>query len=188
MTPWLLPEQVELADRKVGIYADYRDILEILTYLGDPGLPKPLAWAIAIGLFYREPVEPRLYPQAAEALAEFICAGQNHSPGPALIDWQQDAMLILSDVNAVAGQEIRAAKFIHWWTFLSWFHGIGPGQLSTVVAIRDKLRRGKALEGWEKEFYGRNRETVDLKPKLTPSQLAEKQRLEAMLEGGGNGT
>ena len=185
---WQLPGEAEIGGKIYGIHADYRDILEIFSYLQDPDLPEFLKWSIALGLFYDAPIPESDTREAMEYFCTFVSCGQDSQPGPQLIDWQQDAMLILSDVNAVAGQEIRAAKFIHWWTFLSWFHGIGPGQLSTVVAIRDKLRRGKALEGWEKEFYSRNRETVDLKPKLTPSQLAEKQRLEAMLEGGGNGT
>ena len=186
MNIWSLPQSLRLGDRQVGIHADYRDILEILTYLNDPQYPQPLAWAIAIGLFYREPVETALWPQAAGALAAFISAGQNDRPGPVLMDWEQDAPAIISDVNAVAGREIRQAGFIHWWTFLAWFHGIGPGQLSTLVGIRDKLHRGKPLDGWEKEFYARNRDSVDLKKRLSPSQEAEKQRLENLLEGGTN--
>ena len=143
MNIWSLPQSLKLGDRQVEIHGDYRDALEILSYLNDPAYPEPLAWAIAIGLFYKEPVEPALWPQAAEALAAFITAGQKHRPGPILMDWEQDAVAIISDVNAVAGREIRQAGFIHWWTFLSWFHAIGPGQLSTLVGIRDKLHRGR---------------------------------------------
>ena len=187
MKLWSLPQSLEVGGRQVPIHGDYRDILEILSYLNDPRYPQPLAWAIAIGLFYKEPIEKALWPQAAEALAAFLTAGQKASPGPVLLDWEQDAMPIISDINGIAGREIRQEKFIHWWTFLSWFHAIGPGQLSTLVGIRDKLRRGKPLDGWEKAFYAQNREAVELKKRLSPSQLAEKQRLEAMLEGGNNG-
>lgn len=187
MKLWSLPQSLEVGGRQVLIHGDYRDILEILSYLNDPRYPQPLAWAIAIGLFYGEPIDRALWPEAAEALAEFLTAGQKYSPGPVLMDWEQDALPIISDINGVAGREIRQEKFIHWWTFLSWFHAIGPGQLSTLIGIRDKLRRGKPLDGWEKEFYAQNREAVELKKRLSPSQQAEKKRLEAMLEGGENG-
>ena len=70
---------------------------------------------------------------------------------------------------------------MHWWTFLSWFHGIGEGQVSALVSIRDKLRRGKKLEGWEKEFYKQNREKIRLKQKYSPQEQAQRQELERLL-------
>ena len=99
-----------------------------------------------------------------------------------VLDWQQDLPLIVADVNKAAGCEIRALPFVHWWTFLAWFGAIGEGQLSAVVAIRDKLRRGKKLEGWEREFYQRNRARVDLKTRYTPEDLAERERLNRLLK------
>lgn len=87
----------------------------------------------------------------------------------------------MADVNKVAGCEIRALPFVHWWTFLAWFGAIGEGQLSAVVAVRDKLRRGKKLEEWEREFYRRNRARVELKPRYTPEELAERERLNRLL-------
>ena len=56
-----------------------------------------------------------------------------------------------------------------------------PGQLSTVVSIRDKLRRGKQLEAWEKDFYRENKQAVDMKPPETAADLAEKERLNKIL-------
>ena len=78
-----------------------------------------------------------------EYLAGFVAGFQPQKAfGGKLLDWQHDANLIVADINKVAGQEVRDLPFVHWWTFLAWFHGIGQGQLSTVVAIRDKLRKG----------------------------------------------
>lgn len=54
-------------------------------------------------------------------------------------------------------------------------------QLSTLVSIRDKLRRGKKLEKWEQEFYRENKDRVDLKTKYTPDELAEQERLKKLL-------
>lgn len=182
MNPWFLPTVAEL---KHGIYrlnTDYRDILEIFSWLEDEDQPMYLRWEVALALFYQDPVEPADRAEAAEFLCRFIGGGsQPDRPGVKLMDWQQDATAILSDINRVAGGEVRAMKYVHWWTFLSWFHSIGQGQLSTLVSIRDKLRRGKKLEDWEKEFYRENKSRVDLKKRYDPEEQRERARLEALL-------
>ena len=78
--------------------------------------------------------------------------------------------MIVSDVNRVAGCEIRALSFCHWWTFISWFNAIGDGQLATVVYVREKLRKGKKLEKWEQEFYKENRAKIEFKVKYTAAE------------------
>lgn len=65
---------------------------------------------------------------------------------------------------------------------MAFFNGIGEGQLATLVSIRDKLRRGKKLESWEREFYRDNKERVDLKRPYTAEELAQRNRLEKLLE------
>ena len=119
-----------------------------------------------------------------EYLARFINGGQPETSagGPALMDWEQDSELIVADVNKTAGQEIRALPFLHWWTFLSFFHAIGEGRLSEVVSIRRKLSRGKKLEDWEKEFYREHKDLVDLRKRRSMQELQARQRLERMLE------
>jgi hypothetical protein len=52
---------------------------------------------------------------------------------------------------------------LHWWSFLAWFDAIGEGSFATVVAIRDKLRRGKRLENWELDYYRTHRAVVELR-------------------------
>ena len=117
------------------------------------------------------------------SLARFIrCGSPEQKPGPKLMDWEQDAPAILADINRVIGQEIRSLPYVHWWTFMSWFHAIGEGQLSGLVSIRDKLRRGKKLEGWERDFYRENRERIDLKPRRSPEEQARRQAILEMLK------
>ena len=182
-SPWVLPRRAEFDGCVYDLNGDFRDVLEIMAYLQDPALPEFIRWQVALGLFYRQEVAPCHSRQAMEYLAWFLnggCQEENRS-GPKLLDWQQDAGAIISDVNRISGQEIRALPFLHWWTFLSWFHGIGQGQVSALVSVRDKLRRGKKLEGWEKEFYSANRDRVRLRHADTPQQLREKQELEKLL-------
>lgn len=183
MNPWKLPTTAVIGGKTYGLHGDFRDILEVMSYLRDPELPEFLRWPMALGTFYGEPIPREHMESAARYLTEFINGGVPEAPGdsPGLLDWEQDGDLILADVNRVAGRELRAEPFVHWWTFLSWFHGVGDGQLSTVVSIRDKLRRGKPLEKWEQEYLRRNRHRVELKKPLTPQELQEKERLERML-------
>ena len=183
MNKYTLPVQAKIGTQVYDLHADYREILQIFAYLEDPELPEVLRWRIAVGLFYEQPVAETDMPQAMEYLADFLRCGEPESkPGPKLLDWQQDAEAIIAGVNKAAGQEMRALPFLHWWTFLSWFHSMGQGQLSTIVSIRDKLRRGKKLESWEKDFYRENKARVDLTPRLTRQEQEEKQRLQKLLE------
>ena len=185
MDLWQLPVQVNFQGTTYHLHTDYRDILEIFDYLEDPDLPEPVRWRIALALFYEQPVPEEDRLAAMEYLAGFVSCGQPEQPGPKLMDWQQDAAAILAGVNRVAGQEIRCMPYVHWWSFLSWFHGMEPGQLSTLVSIRDRLRRGKPLEPWQKEFYRANRRAVDLPIRRSALEQQDHDRLLARLEKGG---
>ena len=182
MNPWELPQTAEIGGKVYQLNTDFRDILEIMGYLDNPDRPVYLRWWIALALFYEGDIPTEHQQEAVEYLAGFISCGETDSkPGPKLLDWEQDAQAIVADVNKVAGMEIRAIPYLHWWTFLSYFHAIGEGQLSTLVSIRDKLHRGKKLEKWEKDFYRENKSRVDLKKKYSAEDLAEQERLKKLL-------
>lgn len=182
MTPWALPESAEIGGVNYQLNTDFRDILEIMQYLNDPDRPEYLRWRIAVALFYEGDVPDECQQEAMEYLADFIACGEKGTkPGPRLLDWEQDAQAIVTDVNKVAGMEIRALQHLHWWTFLSWFQAIGEGQLSTIVSIRDKLRRGKKLDKWEQEYYRKNKARIDLRKRYSAEELAEQERLKKLL-------
>ena len=185
MNGWELPRKANIGGVEYPINTDFRDILEIFSYLDDPDTPAFIRWQVALALFYEGQIPPKDRAEAMEYLALFLNGGREDrgKPAPRLLDWERDCDLIISDINRVAAREIRLERYIHWWTFLSWFHAIGEGQLSAVVGIRDKLRRGKRLEGWEKDFYRENKDRVDLKRKCSAEELEEKRRLIAMLDG-----
>lgn len=182
MNPWRLPETAEIGGTAYKLNTDFRDILEIMGYLDNQEMPEYLRWRIALALFYEGEIPAQDQQEAMGYLAAFISCGETDGkPGPKLLDWEQDARAIIADVNKVAGTEIRSMPYLHWWTFLSYFNAIGDGQLSTLVSIRDKLRRGKKLEQWEKDFYRENKSRVDLKKKYSAEELAEQERLKKLL-------
>lgn len=173
MTGWSLPTALTVGGREYRINADYRDILEIISYLQDED--SLTGRYVALSLFYEDFEDmPRAdHPQAMEELARFIDLGEEPdegTPQPKTIDWEQDRVIIISEINKVAGMEVRALPCLHWWTFMGYFGAIGEGQLSTLVALREKLRKGKKLEPWEREYYRQNRSRVDFKQKYTADE------------------
>lgn len=180
---WELPVNACIGGKNYDIHGDYRDILEIFSYFEDPDLPEYLRWQIALALFYEGEIPPEHQQEAMEYLMAFINCGKPDAgrPGPKLLDWEQDALTIVADVNKVAGREIRAMPFLHWWTFMSWFNAIGEGQLSALISIRDKLARGKKLEKWEQDYYRKNKDRVDLKRRYSAEERSEQARLKKLL-------
>lgn len=168
-----LPKTAVIGGIEYQINTDYRDILEIVCFLNDSTRPDYLRWQIALGLFYDADIPDEYKKEAMEYMAEFISYGESEAhSGPKLIDWEQDAQLIIGDVNKVAGKEVRETKYLHWWTFLSYFYGIGDGQLSTIISIRTKKSSGKKLEKWEEEFYKKNKKRIDFQKAKTSEDAA----------------
>ena len=183
MTGWELPQRATIGGKTYDIHTDYRNILEIFSWLQAEAYPEFLRWRIALALFYEQEIPDRDFAEAGEYFRWFVCCGQEEEkdPGPKLLDWEADAQVIVADVNKVAGQEIRSLPYLHWWTFLGWFHGIGEGNLATLVSVRDKLSRGKKLEAFEQEYYRRNKQQVKMRKKYSASELAEQERLQKLL-------
>lgn len=174
---WELPQAATFAGKNYPHKSDFRDILKLLALLGDESKPEFLRWHTGLYFFFEEDVPEEATREAMEYMSGFLSAGERCAPGPRLYDWEADAQLIAGEVNAVAGREVRAMAYLHWWTFLGYFRSIGEGQFSLVVGIRDKLRKGKKLEPHEQEFYRQHRSQVRLRNPDSP----EKQRLEGLL-------
>ena len=184
MTPWKLPQTAVIGGVEYQLNTDYRQILDIFEYLNDPERPDWLRWQIAVGLFFEGEIPEGHQSEATQYLAEFIACGEDNSvPGPKLLDWDQDAQIIAADINKVAGAEVRALPYLHWWTFMSYFRAIGEGQLSTVVSIREKLCTGKKLEPWEQEYYHKHPERIELKVPYTADEEAELDEIRKLLGG-----
>lgn len=186
---WTLPRCAVLDGQKYEIRTDYRDILDVVCWLSgkaDPQLKPEERWYIAMRLFYPDftAMPADAWGAATAFLQEFLQAGRPEpQPGtPQLMDWQQDAPLIAAGIRQAAGCDVRSLPYLHWWSFLACFDAIGQGSFATVVAIRDKLRRGKRLEAWELEFYRTHRAAVELRRPDTDEADAEKQRLLALLD------
>lgn len=179
-----LPRSLTVNGKEYPIRSDYRDCLTIISAFTDPNLTIEEQVAITLRIMYKEPVPNDDVLEAYEQAVWFLNCGDTinkpHTSAP-LYSWSQDEQLIFSAVNKVAGKEVRAVEYLHFWTFMGLFNEIGEGSFSTVISIRNKKRKHKQLEKWEKEFYRNNKELVDLKVVLSEEEQKEQDEVSKLL-------
>lgn len=164
-----LPTTVTVNNREYAIRrsGDFRIVLDCFEVLNDVELSKDERLIIALYIFYDEfeeigdilkIEEPVLLELVNEMFSFISCGAENNASkvNYKAIDWKQDEQLICSAINKVAGLEVRAEKYIHWWTFMGYFSAIGESALSNIVSIRTKMVKGKKLEKYEREFVHDN--------------------------------
>lgn len=168
-----LPTALEVNNTMREIRSDYRAVLDVITALNDPDLTQQEKALVSIDIIFKDEIEPYAYKEALEKIMWFIGGGETETEQgnkPVLVDWEKDFKLIIAPINKIIGCECRSIKYLHWWTFLSAYFEIGECAFATVVSIRNKKARGKKLEKWEQEYYRENRNTVDIKPKLSEDE------------------
>lgn len=165
---YTIPTSIDIDGKqfKIRNNGDYRMVLDCFSALNDAELNTEERLFCSLIIFYEDLndlSDIQLLPDIEKAVFEmfnfFNCGSPTENTKKVshkLIDWDADSQLICSAVNKVAGTEIRAEKYIHWWTFMGYYSAIGECLLSTVVSIRDKLIRGKKLEKAEREFRQNN--------------------------------
>lgn len=179
-----LPVSLSIDERDIPIRSDYRIALIIIQAMNDPDLNnQEKSFIMLDALIGIRNIPDGAYREAIEKSMWFLNGGKDNDEKkravPQLIDWQQDEQMIFSAVNHIAGKELRSVEYCHWWTFLGYFNEIQDGLFSTVIDIRSKRARGKKLEPWEKEYYIRNKDIVDIRK---PETTEEKQYREALNE------
>lgn len=179
MTAWNLPTSLTIGGVGYPIMTDYRVVLDILQSFLDPSLEDDEKWLYCCDRLFDglEKLPAKDYEEAVQAAARFIDAdmANDGKPKPHLMDWQQDAPIIIPAINRVLGKEIRAVEYMHWWTFLGAYMEIGESLYSSVLGIRQKRARGKKLEKHEMEFYKENKALIDLKRACSGRSEEEKQ-------------
>lgn len=171
-----LPTSVDINGKeyKIRNNGDYRIIIDIMCALLDSNLSDNEKMICLVQIFYEDwktiiSSSEDDYMEAIKRCYEFIDCGQEQedkqSNSPRLMDWEQDANLIIPAINRVAGQEVRALPYLHWWTFIGYYNEIGECSFSTIVGIRNKQSKGKKLEKWEQDYVKDNKNIVELKRK-----------------------
>lgn len=172
--------------------ADYRVILDCFLALNDNEMTTEAKVFSSLIIFYEDlnSIQDVLnlpdIKEAFEKMSLFFNCGQPDSGGKnyKLIDWNDDAPLIMSAINKVAGKEVRAEEYVHWWTFMGYYVAIGECPLSTIVGIRYKKLKGKKLEKWERDFERDNPQYFTSRAQMLADKEAE-DWVRQMWEGGG---
>jgi len=181
-----LPMTLEVNGKEYEIRTDFRAILDVLASQKDPELNPQMKAVVMLKIIYPKWHEiPRGdLEEAMEKAVEFIDCGikDDGKQKPQLVDWEQDAAMIVSSINRVAHTEVRQLEYLHWWTFFSYYMEIGEGLFSQVVNIRSKKAKHKKLEKYEQEFYRENKNLIDIKKPLTEEEQAQDDAMRAWFE------
>ena len=172
---WEFPTSLNIGGVDYEIRTDYRAVLDLLTALNDPDLtdtdPQITAYMqsrVILEIMYPDcdNIPAEHIQEALDKVSEFIDMGiSDDRKKPKTMDWEQDAPILIPAINRVLNCEIRAQKYIHWWTFLCAYMEIGESLFSNVIHIRQKKATGKKLEKWEQDFYKENKSLIDFKQK-----------------------
>ena len=156
---WELPTSISVNNTEYAIRTDYRAVMDLLTAFSDKEMlgeseeeTNIIRALLVLNILFIDEVKPEDQNEAIKKAIEFIDMGIESSRDvkkPTLMDWDQDAPLIIPAINKVLGREIRADKYMHWWTFLSAYMEIGQCSFTHIINIRDKKAKGKKLEKWE---------------------------------------
>lgn len=170
-----LPTSVVVCGTEYKIETDYRSILDIISVLNDPDLSNEEKGIGILGIFYLGFVHmpEQHFEEALRQCYAFIDGGGTADPknnGPKLMDWEQDFRYLIAPINRIAGKEIRAAEYVHWWTFLSWYTEIGECYFAHIVRIRDLKAKGKLKDKTDREFYRKNKDVVDIKRRYSETE------------------
>ena len=160
-----LPTSIYIGDKEYPIRnrGDFRMVIDCFVALNDNELDKSYCIITALIIFYEglddetdltEFFDGHVEDAIKEMFLFMNCGKEerNVKENPSLFNWDTDSQLIAGAVNAVAGKEVRAEEYLHWWTFMGYYANIGEGSFSTIISIRYKIKKGKKLEKYEKEF------------------------------------
>ena len=172
-----LPTSLSVNDTEYQIRSDYRDCLRIMEAFADEELDIEEKIYISLVILYKDfdRMSESDYEEAYRQLLWFLNGGdtyENEEKSKPVMDWKQDESLYFPAINKVAGREVRAMKYLHFWTFLGYYQEIGEGTFATVVNIRNKKNKGKKLEKYEQDFYRSHKNMIDLKRKYTAEEQA----------------
>ena len=198
MSNYTLPTYFEVNEELFEIRdnGDYRTVLSCFNILYDNDLSEQERIWTCLLMFYstfnRDIDVLFEYSDYLQELVDkmfwFFDCGNDYSNNKhnnkKLIDWDKDETLIVSAVNKVAGKEIRAEQYIHWWTFISYYMAIGECSLSTVVGIRSKIANGEKLEKYEKKFKNDNPQYFEIDFRTREERDAD-DWIQALWDNGG---
>lgn len=176
MDKWSFPTSITVGGKEYAIRTDFGTVLDLFIALNDlecQGETEEETNYIHAMMILQimipdcDDIPSENIQEAINKVCEFIDYGVTQNGNhPKTMDWEQDSIMIIPEINKILGYEVRnPAIKTHWWTFLGAYMGIGDGLFSTVIRIRQKKAKGKKLEKYEQEFYKENKTLIDFETK-----------------------
>jgi hypothetical protein len=187
-----LPRTLNINGINYKIRSDFRNVLAIISAFNDKELSEQEKIYVCMKRLYVDlsTIPKDDFSDAYKAAISFIENNMHDDkPSPKVVNWEKDEQLIFPAINKVAGQEVRALEYIHWWTFLGYFQNINRDDTwGFILTLRQKKAKGKKLEKYEKEFFNANRELCEVERKetrKTPEDTLARIYEELLKKGGG---
>lgn len=162
-SPKELSTSIELDGRLLFLNTDWRDILQCVDIMHDETIDRKVKVISLLQIFVDNYEDIADGQHAINALYEFVNCGVKPPDTKGLpkeMDWDIDFDAIISDMNKASGKEIRAQPYMHWFTFMSWYHAIGEGNLTYRVGIRKKIHKHEKLTPDEADWVRRNPDKI----------------------------
>lgn len=164
--PWELPESLRVGQKEWPIRSDFCTALDCMVVLEANDLEEVEKAEFVCRILYpnwQEIFESGCFQEAVEAAFSFLDGGRPKKtkeesaadPAGRVMSWTEDAAMIFDAINKRRQIDVRKEK-PHWWTFLGYYLEIDESLFSTVLSLRQKLRDGKKLDKYEKEFVSKN--------------------------------
>ncbi len=170
-----LPKRVQIKGKDFDIVGggDWRAVAEIVIALSSSdleGSDLTVGWLTRFYPALETPEDFVINQDCIEHLVQFmeafVCRFEptKEAEGVPIMSWEKDITMIVDAVNKHRPEDIRGVGYMHWWTFLGYFHEIDPEtSFGTVVSIRNKRKHGRKLEKHEAEYYRENRDRIDIR-------------------------
>ena len=187
MNSYDLPTSLTIGEVAYPIRYGWRAVMDIFAAFNDPELDDEGKTDVMLRILYPDwqEIPWEHLREAVEKASQFLDCGQTREkdPKPRLVDWEQDAAIILPAVNhANGGRDVRLTPDLHWWTFFGLYMSIEGGVFSTVLHIRQKRAKGKKLEKWEEDFCRDNKNLVEIRTPETAEDRAVKENMMKWLD------
>lgn len=173
-----LPKSLEIDGINYDIRTDFRAILDMFIAFEDSSLNMTEKWYVALKIMFIDYDKLTNYEKAIDKIIWFINCGNEDIPknSEKLFDWEKDFQYIVAPINKSLKQDIRSIDYMHWWTFMGYFNEIGESVFSNIVGIRNKIKKGKKLEDYEREFVSNNPDLISLPEDKYAIELLNKMR------------
>ena len=184
------PEAIEIDGVEYPINSDYRTCLRIIKAYESSELTTIEKHIVMLELLYKK--QPENKTEAIIKGIKFLNCGMDYKADELqesehearIFSFKQDAQYIFTAINKSHRIDISNIDNLHWWKFCYMFSDINEDTMfSRIIDLRNRKKLGK-LTKEEKEYYARNKKTLELTDIYSPEiEMAKEKFLKLFGKG-----